>query len=80
MAVCNVPAAAVEEVADTTLCLILNLYRRTVFLHMAVKEGTRPQNAENIRDLASGATRIRDSTLGVIGLGNILYQMFFVDV
>ena len=27
IAVCNVPGYGVEEVADTTLCLILNLYR-----------------------------------------------------
>lgn len=66
---CNVPSASVEETADSTMCHILNLYRRTVWLYMAVKEGNRPQSAENIRDLASGATRIRGDTLGIIGLG-----------
>ena len=66
---CNVPFASVEEVADSTLCLILNLYRRTVFLHQSVKEGARPISSENIKELAHGATRIRGSTLGIIGLG-----------
>jgi len=51
------------------MCHILNLYRRTVFLHIAVKEGARPQSAENIRELANGASRIRGDTLGIIGLG-----------
>lgn len=32
IAVCNVPGYGVEEVADSTLCLILNLYRRTYWL------------------------------------------------
>ncbi|CAK8688811.1 unnamed protein product [Clavelina lepadiformis] len=71
VAVCNVPSASVEEVADSTLCHILNLYRRTLWLHAAVKDGTRPQSAENIRELAAGATRIRGDTLGIIGLGRI---------
>ena len=69
IAVCNVPSASVEEVADSTMCHILSLYRKTVFLHMAVKEGARPQSAENIRDLANGSTRIRGDTLGIVGLG-----------
>nr|XP_002127490.1 C-terminal-binding protein 1 [Ciona intestinalis] len=71
VAVCNVPSGSVEEVADSTLCHILNLYRRIVWLHMAVKDGSRPQSAENIRDLATGATRMRGDTLGIIGLGRI---------
>jgi D-3-phosphoglycerate dehydrogenase/C-terminal binding protein len=39
IAVCNVPGYGVEEVADSTLCLILNLYRRTYWLANMVKEG-----------------------------------------
>ena len=72
IAVCNVPSACVEEVADSTLSLILNLYRRCMFLHMAVKEGARPQTAESIRELANGATRLRGNVLGIIGLGMCL--------
>lgn len=69
VAVCNVPAATVDEVADTTMCHILNLYRRVTWLHESVKEGRRPQNNENVREIAAGATRIRGETLGIIGLG-----------
>lgn len=63
------PAASVEETADSTVCHILNLYRRTAWLHQALREGTRVQSVEQIREVASGAARIRGETLGVIGLG-----------
>ena len=63
------PAASVEETADSTMCHILNLYRRTTWLHQALREGTRVQSVEQIREVASGAARIRGETLGVIGLG-----------
>lgn len=66
---CNVPAASVEETADSTMCHILNLYRRTTWLHQALREGTRVQSVEQIREVASGAARIRGETLGIIGLG-----------
>uniref|UniRef100_A0ABI7VU69 C-terminal binding protein 1 n=1 Tax=Felis catus TaxID=9685 RepID=A0ABI7VU69_FELCA len=71
IAVCNVPAASVEETADSTLCHILNLYRRTTWLHQALREGTRVQSVEQIREVASGAARIRGETLGIIGLGRV---------
>lgn len=64
------PAASVEETADTSLCLILNLYRRVTWLHQALREGTRASSVEQIREVASGAARIRGETLGIIGLGN----------
>ena len=69
ISVCNVQAATVEETADSTLCPILNLYRRTTWLHQALREGTRVQSVEQIREVASGAARIRGETLGIIGLG-----------
>ncbi|XP_026165749.1 C-terminal-binding protein 2a isoform X1 [Mastacembelus armatus] len=69
IAVCNIPAAAVEETADSTLCHILNLYRRNTWLYQALREGTRVQSVEQIRELASGAARIRGETLGLIGFG-----------
>ncbi|XP_078224514.1 C-terminal-binding protein 1-like isoform X1 [Callithrix jacchus] len=69
IAVCNVPAASVEETADSTLCHILNLYRRATWLHQALREGTRVQSIEQIREVASDAARIRGETLGIIGLG-----------
>uniref|UniRef100_A0A674DZL6 C-terminal binding protein 1 n=2 Tax=Salmo trutta TaxID=8032 RepID=A0A674DZL6_SALTR len=71
IAVCNMPAASVEETADSTLCHILNLYRRTTWLHQALHEGTSVQSVEQIREVASGAARIRGETLGIIGLGRV---------
>ncbi|VTJ68302.1 Hypothetical predicted protein [Marmota monax] len=69
IAVCNIPSAAVEETPDSTICHILNLYRRNTWLYQALREGTRVQSVEQIREVASGAARIRGETLGLIGFG-----------
>lgn len=69
IAVCNVPGYGVEEVADTTLCLILNLYRRTYWLANMVREGKKFTGPEQLREAASGCARIRGDTLGIVGLG-----------
>ncbi|XP_036828506.1 uncharacterized protein LOC110506208 isoform X2 [Oncorhynchus mykiss] len=69
VAVCNIPSACVEETADSTMCHILNLYRRNTWLYQALREGTRVQSVEQIREVASGAARIRGETLGLIGFG-----------
>lgn len=79
IAVCNIPSAAVEETADSTLCHILNLYRRNTWLYQALREGTRVQSVEQIREVASGAARIRGETLGLIGFGeySIICSLLF---
>uniref|UniRef100_A0A8C6CI88 C-terminal-binding protein 2 n=1 Tax=Moschus moschiferus TaxID=68415 RepID=A0A8C6CI88_MOSMO len=69
IAVCNIPSAAVEETSDSTICHILNLYRRNTWLYQALREGTLVQIVEQIREVASGAARIRGETLGLIGFG-----------
>lgn len=69
IAVCNIPSSSVEETADSTLCHILNLYRRVTWLHQAMREGNRASSVEQIREVAGGAVRIRGETLGIIGLG-----------
>jgi len=71
IAVCNVPGYGVEEVADSTLCLILNLYRRTYWLANMVKEGKKITGPEQLKDAAFGCARIRGDTLGIVGLGRI---------
>uniref|UniRef100_A0A158PRH6 C-terminal-binding protein 1 n=1 Tax=Brugia pahangi TaxID=6280 RepID=A0A158PRH6_BRUPA len=71
IAVCNTPGDCVEEVADTTVSLILNMYRKTFWLAKAVSEGKKVSGVEQVRELASGSTRIRDDTLGIIGLGRV---------
>lgn len=58
-----------EETADSTVCHVLNLYRRNTWLYQALREGTRVQSVEQIREVASGAARIRGETLGLIGFG-----------
>jgi len=71
IAVCNVPGYGVEEVADSTMCLVLNLYRRTFWLANMVKEGKKITGPEQLKDAASGCARIRGDTLGIVGLGRI---------
>uniref|UniRef100_A0A2K5C729 C-terminal binding protein 2 n=1 Tax=Aotus nancymaae TaxID=37293 RepID=A0A2K5C729_AOTNA len=69
IAVCNIPFAAVEETAHSTICHILNLYRRNTWPHQALREGTWVQSVEQIREVASGVARTRGETLGLIGFG-----------
>ncbi|XP_030842224.1 C-terminal-binding protein 1 isoform X2 [Strongylocentrotus purpuratus] len=71
VAVCNVPGYGVEEAADSTLCMILNLYRRTHWMAEMVKQGKKLSGAEQIREAGAGATRIRNETLGIIGMGRV---------
>lgn len=71
IAVCNVPGYGVEETADSTLCMILNLYRRTYWLANMVKEGKRIAGPEVLKDAAAGCARIRGDTLGIIGFGRV---------
>ncbi|KAK7109497.1 C-terminal-binding protein-like isoform X2 [Littorina saxatilis] len=71
IAVCNVPGYGVEEVADSTLCLILNLYRRTYWLANMVREGKKINGPEQLREAAQGSARIRGDTLGIVGLGRV---------
>uniref|UniRef100_A0A8C6W164 C-terminal-binding protein 2 n=1 Tax=Nannospalax galili TaxID=1026970 RepID=A0A8C6W164_NANGA len=66
--VCNIPSAAVAETADSTARHILNLYRPNTWLYQALR-GTRAQGVEQIREVASGAARIRGETPGLIGFG-----------
>nr|XP_032837399.1 C-terminal-binding protein 2-like isoform X2 [Petromyzon marinus] len=71
IAVCNVPAVSVEESADSAMSLVLNLYRRTAWLHLGLRQGARAASVEHIREMAAGAARIRGETLGLIGFGRV---------
>ena len=71
IAVYTLGGCCTEEVADSTMCHILNLYRRVSFLNDAVKTGKKPQNAEQVRELADGCMRIRGEKLGIVGLGSV---------
>ena len=70
IAVCSVPTCDVEERADTTFSLILNLYRRTYWLATLLADGNQSiVGPDGLRQAAAGATRIRGDTLGIVGLG-----------
>jgi len=71
ISVYTVGGCCTEEVADSTIAHILNLYRRLTFLNDSVRQGKKPQNAEQVRELAEGCVRIRGEKLGIVGLGNI---------
>lgn len=73
------PGYGVEEVADTTLCLILNLYRRTYWLAQMVREGKKFTGPEQVREAAQGCARIRGDTLGIVGLGDLEIKVLFVS-
>lgn len=45
IAVCNTPAECVEETADSTMSLILNMYRKTFWLAKIVEIGKRVRYA-----------------------------------
>ncbi|VDL88592.1 unnamed protein product [Schistocephalus solidus] len=71
IAVCNVPGYGIEEAADTAMCHILTLYRRTYWLADMVRSGKRINNPEQLKEAAVGSARIRGDTLGIIGLGRV---------
>ena len=70
IAVCDLGSHCVEEAADTTLCLILDMYRRTHWLARDVGFCNRRVTCpEQLFAIAAGATRIRGQTLGIVGFG-----------
>ncbi|XP_062502445.1 C-terminal-binding protein-like [Corticium candelabrum] len=72
IAVSNAPAYGTEEVADSAMCLILNLHRRTLHLERCLREGKMGDGGVEcqLRE-ATGARRIRGKVLGLVGLGRI---------
>ena len=69
ISVSHVSGFCTEEVADSTLCMILNLYRRTYWLARDVLAGKKISNPEALSEVASGSVRIRGETLGIVGFG-----------
>lgn len=69
IAVSHVSGYCTEEVADSTLCLILNLYRRTYWLARDVLGGRKLSSPEALSEAAAGSVRIRGETLGIVGFG-----------
>uniref|UniRef100_A0AC35U713 2-Hacid_dh_C domain-containing protein n=1 Tax=Rhabditophanes sp. KR3021 TaxID=114890 RepID=A0AC35U713_9BILA len=71
IAVCITGAECIEEVADSTLCSILNLYRKTYFLAKISADLNKSLPLEGIKEAAAGTIRIRNSVLGLIGMGRV---------
>ncbi|KAB0385596.1 hypothetical protein FD755_000552 [Muntiacus reevesi] len=69
----SVKAAAAEETADSTICHILNLSARNIWLYQALREGTWVQSVEQIWEVASGAAAIRAKAFGFSVLFNNPY-------
>jgi D-3-phosphoglycerate dehydrogenase len=63
--VCNVPDYCIEEMADTTLTLLLALLRGVVALDRTVRAGAWDDHA------AGPLRRLRGTRLGVVGFGRI---------
>ena len=63
--VCNVPDYCVDEVADTTIALLLALVRGLVVLDRSVRDGRWDDHAGGV------LPRISDTRLGIIGFGRI---------
>ena len=68
VSVSNVPDPWVEEVADSTLCLLLSLARRTPFHAAVIRDD--PAVWTPAADIV-GTRRLRGQTLGIVGLGRI---------
>lgn len=69
--VCNVPDYGIEEVADTTLALVLSLFRQTTFLHQHLHAGEVHHTFTDFTNRAHASRRMRGKTMGLIGMGNI---------
>uniref|UniRef100_A0A915E3Q4 THAP-type domain-containing protein n=1 Tax=Ditylenchus dipsaci TaxID=166011 RepID=A0A915E3Q4_9BILA len=54
IAICNTPAECVEETADSTISLILNMYRKTYWIAKAVQSGRQTNNVEQLENWQSG--------------------------
>ncbi|EFO83049.1 CRE-CTBP-1 protein [Caenorhabditis remanei] len=86
IAVCHAPGDYVEDVADSTLSLILDLFRRTywhaksytetrkVFSSNSLDFSTKTVQtigADQVRENAVGSKKVRGSVLGVLGCGRV---------
>ncbi|GMT06494.1 hypothetical protein PENTCL1PPCAC_28668, partial [Pristionchus entomophagus] len=71
IAVCSTPSGCVEETADTTLSLILGMYRNTFMLSQKIAVDNKPMAIDTMRTQCAGTRRIRGETLGLVGFGRI---------
>ena len=75
IAVSNVPAYGTEEVADSAITHILNLYRQTFQIEAWTHRNEPLADAPHIADVVPNMIRIRGQKLGLVGLGAIGYAV-----
>ena len=66
---CIVPDYGVEEIADLTMCMILNVHRKMHQYANLVRQGVKLHGIEETEEAGKGARRVRGQTLGLVGLG-----------
>ncbi|GMR62737.1 hypothetical protein PMAYCL1PPCAC_32932, partial [Pristionchus mayeri] len=71
IAVCSTPSGCIEETADTTLSLILGMYRNSFMLSQKIAVDNKPMPIDAMRTHCAGTRRIRGETLGLVGFGRI---------
>ncbi|GMT35170.1 hypothetical protein PFISCL1PPCAC_26467, partial [Pristionchus fissidentatus] len=71
IAVCSTPSGCVEETADTTLSLLLGMYRNTFMLSQKIAADKQPVPIDTMRAQCQGTRRIRGEVLGLVGFGRI---------
>ena len=70
--VCNIPDYGTEEVADSAICLTLGLFRGALAGARLLNEpGVTVRGADAIAAAVPYVKRVRDSVLGLVGLGRI---------
>jgi D-3-phosphoglycerate dehydrogenase len=72
--VTNIPDYCIDEVSNQAICFIMALGRRLLAIDKAVKEKQvffHPGNRKALAEVAHPIFRLRDQTLGIIGLGKI---------
>lgn len=74
LAVTNIPDFCIDEVSSQAIALIMALGRRLFPIDRAVREHQphfAPANRKGLADFAYPVFRMRDQTLGIVGLGKI---------
>lgn len=70
--VCTVPDFGVEEVADSAISHVLNIYRGTYFAARRVGNGEQFIDLDDIKASTHGARRCRGQQMSILGMGETL--------